>query len=706
MPSQVNGLYEFGLFRLDAAKRLLSRSGESVMLAPKTFDVLLMLVEGDGRVLTKRELMSSLWPDTFVEEASLSYQIAALRKVLGDEGEKWIETVPKHGYRFAATVIRIGGDQTDRGDQSGTTPPKTSRLQLRAIVPWGLAGLATIVAITSILVDRTPPPGQLVRFPISPRSSDESFGFLAVSPDGESIAFIASSVGRGGGQLLVRHLTETTPRVLTAAPMPGRPFWSPDSRSIAFFTGAQLMRIDAKGGTPQVVCDAPGPYADGDWGPNGEILFHTGLRRALYRVAATGGQPKQLLPLDPARQETSHRAPQFLPDGRHFIFFIQSGRTENRGIYIGSLDSKESKLLINTDRNATYAGSRSGYGHLLYLQGTTLVAQRFDDKHLRLRGEPEPLAEGIAAIRLADVAPAVFGASSNGVIAYRRGKSGLIGELAWFDRQGRRLSTVGEPAEYNTLGLSPDETKLAVAKMNPQTATNDLWMFNLKDGTSSRFTFSPADELNPVWSPDGAQVVFCSTQRGSYDIYQKAASGIGDAQLLLESDEYKFPHFWTHDGRFLFYSTAGAWWALPMAGNHEKYDLPAGSQSLELSPDGKWLAYKMAESSELYVQGVRPSGGKWQVSKAEGDEPHWRPDGKELFFVAGNTLMAVDVQTDTQVFHAGTPKPLFEFRPMPSGGTRYQVADNGRRFLVNTPLESTQPEPITVVTNWTAGLKR
>jgi DNA-binding winged helix-turn-helix (wHTH) protein/Tol biopolymer transport system component len=536
MSSQANGLYEFGSFRLDAAKRLLSRSGGSVTLAPKTFDVLLLLVEGNGRVLTKRELMSSLWPDTFVEEASLSYQIAALRKALGDGGEKWIETVPKHGYRFAATVTRVGEDQINRGNHSGTTGPKASRFQMRAFLPWGLAGLATIVAIISMLVDGTPPAGQLVRFLVSPRANDESFGFLAVSPDGESIAFIASSAGRGG-ELFVRRLAETEPRAPAAAPMASQPFWSPDSRTIAFFTGTQLMRIDAKGGTPQVICDAPGPYADGDWGPDGVILFHTGLRRALYRVAATGGETKQLLPLDPSRQETSHSAPRFLPDGRHFIFFIQSGRTENRGIYVGSLDSKASKLLINTDRNADYAGSRSGHGNLIFLRGTTLVAQRFDDQHLRLIGEPEPLAKEIATMRLADIAPGVFGASANGVLAYRQGRSGATGELVWSDRQGRRLGTVGDTAEYNTLALSPDETRLAVARMNPQTSTNDLWMFDLKDGTSSRFTFSPADELNPVWSPDGGQVVFSSTQKGPYDIYQKTATGIEDAHLLLESDE-------------------------------------------------------------------------------------------------------------------------------------------------------------------------
>ncbi len=588
--------------------------------------------------------------------------------------------------------------------QTAQPPP----WRLRRLAPWLAAGLfATLAAILAVLYFRPgPPPERTVRFLVPPPETGQSFGFHSVSPDGQWLAFIAAAPDKGG-QLWVRRLDATTAQPLTAAPMAGTPFWSPDSRSIAFFTGDKLMKIDVRGGPPQAICDAPGPYAQGAWSSSGVILFHSGLRSPLYEVAATGGEAKLVLPLDPSRQETSHTSPQFLPDGRHFLYFMQSGRTENRGIYLGSLDSKNSKLLLNTDRNAVYSESSAGLGHLLFLKGTILMAQPFDGRRFRLMGEASPVAEGIAAIRLADIAPAAFSASGNGVLAYRQGSQGVVGELVWFDRQGRRVSTVGEPAEYNTLALSPDETRLAVARMNPQTDTNDLWLFDLQRGSSSRFTFDPADEINPVWSPDGSRIAFCSTRKGFYDIYQKPVSGAGEDQALLESAEKKFPSAWSPDGRFILYALAGVTWALPLEGDHKPLGplLPGGSPA-EFSPDGRWVAYHSGESGrvEVYVQSYPPSGGKWQVSKAEGSDPQWRRDGKELFYLAGNKVMAVEVQTDSQGFRTGTPQPLFDVPPMASGGKRYQVAANGQRFLVNVPLE-TPPSPITVVTNWTAGLK-
>ena len=327
MPNQVNGLYEFGSFQLNAAKRLLSRAGEPVTLAPKTFDLLLLLVEGEGRVLNKRELMNALWADTFVEEASLSYQIAALRKALGKEGDEWIETVPKHGYRFTATVTKVAGD--------GARPEEPTELQPapepkhRQLAPWLIAFLTTLLAVVfAVLYFRQSTPSERsVRFLVSPPEKVLLADRLpAVSPDGEKLAF-AGIEPDGKTQLWVQPLSS-----LTAEPVPGSDgavsvFWSPDSRSVGFFAGGKLKRSDLHGGPPQILCDASDSLRPGGtWSRDGLILFSSNDRRGLYRVATTGGEASRVTTIDSSRQETLHLWPQFLPDGRHVVYLVQSAR--------------------------------------------------------------------------------------------------------------------------------------------------------------------------------------------------------------------------------------------------------------------------------------------------------------------------------------------------------------------------------------------
>ena len=246
-----------------------------------------------------------------------------------------------------------------------------------------------------------------------------------------------------------------------------------------------------------------------------------------------------------------------------------------------------------------------------------------------------------------------------------------------------------------------------VCRRDPQIGTRDLWLFDLANGTSSRFTFDPADERNPVWSPDGSRIAFSSERKGSMDIYVKTATGSGADDVVLESREAKNAFDWSPDGRFILFQQSGAVWTLPL--EHDRK--PAGPFALNgnprLSPNGRWIAYSSTESgrNEVYVQSFPPSGAKWQVSAAGGEHAEWRQDGKELFYVAGNKLVAVDVATDLPAFKFGTPKPLFEVRlEAQTRRTKYEVASNGQRFLVNVPLETPSP-PITVVVNWTAGLK-
>jgi Tol biopolymer transport system component/DNA-binding winged helix-turn-helix (wHTH) protein len=724
MSNQANGLYEFGPYRLDAAKRLLTRSGESIALAPKTFDLLLLLIRGQGRVLTKTELMTALWPDTFVEEASLSYQVATLRKALGSEGDSWIETVPKHGYRFVAAIATVSREQEPA---DGNSPPmettalsdrkSTRQARSRQLLPWLVASAAVFLAVVFAMlylrqVRKSVPYQGAIRFFVSPpeRVVLTDRPVPAISPDGALLAFGGVDPD-GTTRIWVRPLASFTAEQVQGTEGAYSLFWSPDSRSLGFFAGGKLKTVQLHGGPPRALCDASAVLRPvGTWNRDGVILFNSFDRRGLYRVVVTSGEATPETTLDPARQEAQHLWPRFLPDGRHFIYLVQSTRPENTGIYAGSLDSKERRLVLRTSSITAYAGSDSGTGYLLYMRGATLMAQRFDDRRLELDGEPFPIAEQVWLPPSPAQGFAAFSASGNGVVAYRTLPTATT-ELVWFDRRGNRLGTVGEPANYSVPALSPDEKKLAITRIDAQIGTRDLYLFDLARATSpARFTFDPAEETNPTWSPDGDQIAFSSNKTGVLDLYQKATSGAGDAEPLLKSSEPKIIESWSPSGRFILYDSGGGLWALPLTGDRKPLSLFArsGDTRATISPNGRWVAYQSSESGreEVYVQSF-PSGSQRQVSTAGGEEPYWRRDGKEMFYIAGKTLMAVDVNSNEQAFRNGKPTPLFEVRlEIDNRRSRYQSAGSGQRFLVNVPLESAVSEPITVVTNWESGVKR
>jgi DNA-binding winged helix-turn-helix (wHTH) protein len=517
MANEANGLYEFGPYRLDAAKRLLTRSGGGIALAPKTFDLLLLLIRGHGRVLTKTELMNALWSDTFVEEASLSYQIATLRKALGSEGEAWIETVPKHGYRFTSAITRISADR-ERAYDDSQPPAKTfsslspdSKSRPAPLLPWLVASAAVFLAVVFAVlyfrqIWKSVPTQGSIRFFVSPpeRVVLTDRPVPAISPDGELLAFGGVDAD-GTTRIWVRPMAS-----LIAEPVPGTEgayslFWSPDSRSLGFFAGEKLKTVQLHGGPPRALCDAPAVLRPvGTWNRDGVILFNSFDRRGLYRVATTGGEAMPVTTPESARQELQHLWPQFLPDGRHFIYLAQSARPENTGIYAGSLDSKERRLIMRTSSIAKYAGLGSATGYLLYMRGATLMAQKFDDRRLESEGEPVAVAEQVWLPPSPAQGFAAFSTSNNGVVAYRTLPAATT-ELVWFDRRGNRLGTVGTPANYSVPALSPDEKKLAITRIDPGIGTRDLWLFDLVRGTLARFTFDPGKKQIPPGPPTGTR---------------------------------------------------------------------------------------------------------------------------------------------------------------------------------------------------------
>jgi eukaryotic-like serine/threonine-protein kinase len=710
MPNATGAIYEFGSFRLDTAKRLLTRDGGHLTLPPKTFDLLLLLVESRGRVFAKKELMSALWPDTFVEDANLSFQVSALRKVLGGEGVEWIETLPRYGYRFAGDVLEVSPNPAAEPPIWIPPEPPVSVLPPsppapgRSRVPlyyWLPTALITLVAgfLAAAHFRDAPPEERAVTFQITPPDlvTPSDVDSIAVSPSGDRVLFIG--VGPDGGkQLWMRSLGSLTADVIAGTELVDGAFWSPDGRSVAFFAGGKLKKLDLEGGAPQVICDTPVARAAGTWSPDGNILFETTEHPEIYQVSASGGTPKPVTHLNSSNHEIHHSAPQFLPDGRHFIYFVQSERPENSGIYVGSLNPSDSQRLTNSNANAVYTQVKGTY-YLLFSRDTNLMGQAFDIARRELIGTAFVVAPRLLIGVGGGHPRAAVSASRDGMLAYRTTVDTGATDLEWFDRSGKRLGSVGESEEYSNPALSPDEKKLVVSRMDPQIRTRDLWLYDFSNGGFSRFTFSTADETNPVWSPDGSRIAFDAFHDGVVDSYEKEIASGSEPKLLLHTNENKYLHTWSPDGSVLLFRMGTITWGLPKAGG--KLLGPYAIDNPRISPNGKWVAYTSNQSgrSEVYVQSFPPAEGKWQISTMGGIEPSWREDGNELYYASGDNLYSMQVKTDARVFEPGAVKLLFAVRlERTERRSRYLAASNGRRFLINVPRESSSP--ITISTSW------
>jgi Tol biopolymer transport system component len=418
------------------------------------------------------------------------------------------------------------------------------------------------------------------------------------------LAFTADESGKTRKtHLWVRPLDSLSAQHLSDAETLTSPFWSPDSRFIAFFADGKLKKIEASGGPAQVICDAP-TGRSGAWNRDGVILFASSLL-PLFRVPAEGGEAKPS-----SRQQAYARSPHFLPDGRHYFFTSTDLKPGRSGIYVGALDSEDMTRLLGDQSNAAYAKTPSGAGYLLFWRGGSLMAQPFDPVRLQLSGGPFPVADHVAySSALRD---AVFSVSENGLLVYDPTDTARYDQLVWFDRTGKRLATVGEAGGYFSPTVSPDEKQVAVARLDPQTRTSDLWFIEPQRGISTRFTSDPKDEGNPVWSPDGRSIVFASNRENTFNLYRKTSSGSGKDELLLKSDHPKLPTDWSTDGRFLLYDdqdpkTKRDIWVLPLSGDRTPIPF-LQTEFNELagvfSPDGKLVAYQSDQSGqyEVYVQ--------------------------------------------------------------------------------------------------------
>jgi len=592
--------------------------------------------------------------------------------------------------------------------RSGPVEPAANRRVWTAILAASLlCGLGIGLAVAQRRErPRRPLP---VRFEIAlPDKARLQWAEVAVSPDGRNI--VLPIIKDEVYQLYVRPLDSFTLTPVTGSEGAVRPFWSPDGRQVAFVAPSRtLKKVDLSGGPAQTVCRMPGiGQPEGlTWSRENVIVFSAGGK--LFRVPARGGEPE---PLSPAHVDARFW-PEFLPDGRHYLYVSLAPRREDQGIFVGLLDSDRRERLLASEYKASYSS-----GHLLFVKDETLMAQAMDAVSLKLSGEPFSVLEHVELTSGAQPSPgASYSASSNGVLAWRTAWSREPEQLTWFDRSGRRLGALGERAKYFGFTLSPDETRLALCRTEPSTNVNgrrDVWIVDVARGTSRRLTFDAADDCNPAWSPDGRRIAFFSNRRGVREIYEKPANGSGDDELVLASEgEPLNLEDWSMDGRFLVYNSPvrggnkNDLFLLPLSPAGERRPIPfLGTEALEhmgsFSPNGRWLAYRSAEAgqAEIYVRDITPRGergpGKWQISTGGGWAPRWRRDGRELFYTSGSTIMAVAVVPDAPSFEAGAPQALFDVRMPEQPSHRFDVTRDGRRFLVDEQLKPTEPVRVLV----------
>jgi eukaryotic-like serine/threonine-protein kinase len=621
-----------------------------------------------------------------------------------------LEKDPKRRLRDIADAWKL------LDEEPGAAVPRARRSWFAGV---SLA-LAAAVGVALWAPWRRPmPSSDPIRFQIPLNVTGED-GSLKVSPDGRYLAF-AAVASDGVTRIWVRAMDSVDARPLPAAetdPVVGAIIWSPDSRFIAFDSGGKLKKIDLSGGLAQTLCELPGPAIGGAWSREGVIVLGS-LTGGLARVSALGGALIPLTKLDTSRNEAYHVLPFFLPDGRHFLYLrVSKTAPEKTGLYVGSLDVQPGdqgvKQVLATTTGAAYAASRGArFGYLLFQQDGKLMAQQFDAERLELLGVPVPLADRIGSY--IDVAE--FSASPS-VLVYRAGDENL--QLTWFDRDGKDLGRVGPAARYASLALSPDQKRVIVSRVNPQTSVkNELLLMDLSPERTTRFT-SNAYSNFPVWSTDGSRVAFhTSTPGAPTDLYQKLASGAKEQELLVHSNEDKQPTSWSQDGRSLLYvshnpvTKADLW---TVSTERDSKPLPflrteSSEHDGQFSPSGHWVAYTSDESGrdEVYLRTFPDGADKVPVSTAGGGSPRWRGDGKELFYLASDgKLMAVDILPGHES-QPGTPKALFQasrvFDASCSCMPDWSVTADGKRFLFAVPTEQSPQAPFTVVLNWMAGLR-
>jgi Tol biopolymer transport system component len=573
---------------------------------------------------------------------------------------------------------------------------------------WLLCCVLAVGGLALAIWSRTSKPAEQTMYFSAPFAFDARD--IAVAPNGHTVAVVGYRESAWRTVIWLYEVGSQDARILADTEGANFPFWSPDGRFLAFFADGKLKRMDVAGGPVQTLCDAPSGRG-GTWSKDGVIVFAPSgqLLTGLFRISASGGTPMPLSTPDASRGENTHRWPMFLPDGRHYLYLAANvrGGSDVDAIFMGLLDSNEKRLVVKTSLNAAYAA-----GYLLFYRDRTLLAQRFDLNRFELTGEPTAVLKEIQYVPR--INRLVFAASDNGRLFAQKSSGASLSRLTWFDRKGNEVGVVGTPDVYGNVVLAPDGQSVAVDKTDNVSQNTDVWTYDLQRDSAKRLTFDPAIDGLPVWSPDGTRLIFTSSRQQVFKLFIKNADGAQEEKLLVQTDTDNFSNDWSRDGKYVLYAQGRDLWfvTFPEIKSSLFLKAPSTFKNGKFSPDGKWVAYNSNESGkwEIYVTSFPEARGKWQVSIGGGEQPRWAGNGREIFYLSPEgKIMAVPVKAGAG-FDAGTPVALFQANPRESVAlsdqVRYDVDGSGQRFLINTQVKRGEAEPLSVVLNWDAGLKK
>jgi Tol biopolymer transport system component len=630
---------------------------------------------------------------------------AALDRTL----KKCLAKIPDQRWQSASDLAAQLNWIAEAGSQTGAAQVVANRQALPRL-GWILSAILLLFAIVAgtawWLGWRQPQRTMYFSSPFHAGAND-----LALSPDGRVVAMVAYWEQGNRYMIWIYNVGEPGAAVIEGTDGASHPFWSPDGKSLGFFAQAKLKKVELSGKSVQVLADAPNGRG-GAWNKDGVILFTPDVFLGLHRVSASGGTATELTKLDESRAESSHRWPVFLPDGKHYLYLAAnfSGQFDKNAIFLGSLESTEKRLIVAASSNVVYAEP----GYLFYIRDNALVAHQFDMRSFSLKGDARVIRREVQYFPVVNLA--LFDVARNGTLVAQTGAGAADSQLSWFDRSGKLLGIVGRPTSSANPSLSPDGRHVAYDQRNPDGRAIGIWIHDLTTDAVSRLTLHPSLNQVPVWSPDGKRVAFTSNRKIFNRVFTKNSDGSGTEDELgnLTSSRLMVCWDWSRDGKYLLLRSENELWFYSLQ-DHKASPFVQGPSSMrngQFSPDGKWVAYSSNETGnwEVYVSPFPVATSKWQVSRGGGEEPRWRRDGKELFYLSGEGKLMATPVTLGGSFEAMSPVVLFQTRPRQKISSQdvftYVVSENGNKFLFNTVVDVHQAAPLSIVLNWESEMEK
>ena len=725
-----DGFVRFGVFELDLRQRELRRQGRRVHLQDKPFELLAYLISRPGQLVSRDELQRQLWPaDTFVVfDDNLNAAVRKAREALHDSADspRFIETVPRHGYRFIATIEPLPSPVTPAfrvADQGPVAPIAGAPHRAPAASPPGsranaiptvlgaaiaLLGLGWAVTRPDDVVSRDP----LVRFPLTPPAGHAippGGPRLAVSPDGRHVAFVAHLEPAVGRRVWLQSFDAPAPRPVSGTEEAFDVFWGPDGRSLAFVAVGMLRTLDLSTGvaTPLGLVDAS---SGGSWSADAGLLATEGLDSGLLLFSPGGGAPTRVTSLDETREERWHRFPQFLADGRTFLYLAESRRRELSAVYLARLGEPGRRHLVDTPYKAEFVPP----DRLLFVKNGRLVSQRLDVTAATLTGSLIDVATDVFTSLTGE---AWFSSSPAGVLAYAGPPPPEPRDLDWLADDGHRLGTLALDATCVDIAISPDDRHVALGCRDAPFGPPDVWLAEIGSGGARRLTTHPAGDGGPVWSPDG-RTIFYARSRGARmeaDIYALDTASPLDTRPILAGDgTSEHPAGVSPDGTLLLFEQEGnvgkedlwVWPARTGEGARPWLATRHNEHRAAISPDGRWVAYESDRTGrpEVYVRALAaPEDGEWPISARGGRRPKWWRGGRGVFFISEDWQVTLAEPGPSGAWDDVVTRVLFELpgrRQPPGMPPAFDVTSDGRRFLVGPPPMSADDPPMTVMLNW------